>query len=350
MENPEGPWHEDLNEHEDLTDLDLNPLKVINCRRRIHRRNDAIRDVVEHIVGSAVEEIEKNNRNNSSLDDSDEQDSEENGAGGEDSDLSEENEDSPNEEETQLLSNLSCQFCNKLFTTKGSRRHHENIVHRKALEKGFRCLCDKVFSNTTSLKYHQLKAHGKAISCHECGKDFKDFKKFIVHRRSEQGKPELPAVVKCGKCQRVISRNKLKRHMREVHKIPVTNPNKEPARKTHSCNHCGKQFKRVVNMLRHVEETHAAAKQKGWKCGQCDKSFTLERNQKLHLKRHHSPFFKTFSCSQCEKSFKQKGSLTRHQEEKHSDSSGFPCPSCGKPFGRKTNQERHSKICKILNK
>ena len=82
MENPEGPWHEDLNEHEDLTDLDLNPLKVINCRRRIHRRNDAIRDVVEHIVGSAVEEIEKNNRNNSSLDDSDEQDSEENGAGG----------------------------------------------------------------------------------------------------------------------------------------------------------------------------------------------------------------------------------------------------------------------------
>ena len=232
-------------------------------------------------------------------------------------------------------------------------------MHKKDPRKGAHCSwdvpgCDKVFSNMTSLKYHQLKAHGKAIQCHTCFKVFMNFKKFSEHRRNEQGKPEPPAVVKCGQCQSDISRKHLKRHMKEVHKVPVKTP-LEPAKKCHSCNHCGKQYKREDAVQRHIAETHSETKQKRSKCNQCEKSFTLERNLKLHfeVEHAHSPFFSTFNCLQCGKSFKRKADLKRHQKEKHitfTVDDVFSCPFCGKSFVRKSNQERHSKICQLQNK
>ena len=359
LENPEGPWM-----HEDDW---LNPQKVIISHRRRWRRDEEISDILEHLVSSAVDEIYEDNRTDSSNDECDdeiEQDthSEEDyqASEGEEKDSNEENDETPNKDEVQLLPDLSCQFCGKLFTTKGSKKHHENYVHKKDPRKGAHCSnwgvdsvpgCDKVFSNTTSLRYHQLKNHGKAIWCHICSKDFTDFKEFIEHRRKEQDKPGQPALVKCGQCQKKYSKKHLKRHLREVHEVK-TPPTKEPAKKYHSCHHCGKQYKRKEVMQRHVVETHSATKQNRRKCEQCEKSFTLERNLKLHVEveHAHSPFFTTFNCLQCGKSFRRKANLKRHQLEKHKEGNVHSCPSCGKSFARKSNQERHSISCELQNK
>ena len=213
--------------------------------------------------------------------------------------------------------------------------------------------CEKVFSSNTSLKYHQLKAHGKAIHCEKCSKEFSNFKEFVKHRSSEKGNPEIPVVAKCSICKIPISSHHLKRHMRVVHEKPTKNPLKEPA-EMHHCPDplCCQKFKRVENMQRHVKDFHSLTNQVKWKCEQCEKSYTLERNLKLHTERVHAqfPFFSTFNCNQCEKSFKVKGNLTRHKKEQHSDGEVFSCPSCGKCFKRKSNQMSHSYTCKKQTK
>ena len=80
---------------------------------------------MEQLVSSAVDKIYEDNRNDSSNDESDDESDqetyseEEHQASEEEENNSEENDDPTNIEETQLLSDLSCQFCGKLFTTKG---------------------------------------------------------------------------------------------------------------------------------------------------------------------------------------------------------------------------------------
>ena len=267
---------------------------------------------------------------------------------------SEEKDDSPNEDEVKHLAVLSCRFCSKMFTTGGSRKHHEKYMHLK--QKGVKCEnsegagCGKMFSNSTSLRYHKLKVHKEAIVCQKCLERFTDVREYLKHRRSELSKPQPSSKIKCEKCQQSISRDHFGRHMTEVHKIPRYNPFQKPTEKHHSCTHCDKQFKREENMKRHIEEEHSDQKSGGNICEQCGKSFTLERNLKQHLKNTHSPFFSSFNCDHCEMSFKLKASLKRHQKEKHTGDAVFSCPLCEKEFVRKSNMLCHSKTCKILNK
>ena len=338
---------------------ELNQHKIIINVRRDVRVEMEITNILKQLISSAVEEKEEDRRNDSGDEDSDGDEATES----EVEDQAIEDWSDENEEVAQALSAISCQFCNKLFSTKGNKEKHENYVHKRdpLSKSAYFCKlvdpgCEKFFSSMTSLRYHQLRAHGKAVTCVKCWKKFTNFSEFVKHRRShrssERGNQEALVGAKCKICKIPISSQNRKRHMREVHGIPTKNPLKEPAEK-HHCPHCRKQFGRVEKMRRHIEESHRfLTKQEKWKCGQCEKSFTLERNLKMHFERVHAhfPFFSTFNCLQCGKSFKVKGNLTRHQKEQHSDSEMFSCPSCGKCFERKSNQERHSITCKELTK
>ena len=42
-------------------------------------------------------------------------------------------------------------------------------------------------------------------------------------------------------------------------------------------------------------------------------------------------------CLDCSKIFKNKESLAAHRRDMHSGASVYPCPECGKTFGRKHN-------------
>ena len=312
-----------------------------------------IKGILEQLISDVVEEKEQDGRNDSDDDEDSARDEE---TESEVEDQASED-DEGDDEKARDLSARSCQFCNKLFSTKGNKEHHENCFHKRdhVGKSAYSCKlvdskCKRVFSSKTSLRYHQLRIHGKAVSCEKCSKEFTDVKEFVEHKRSEHSNPERPVVVECKICKIPITGH-LKRHMREVHEMPTKNPLKEPAEK-HHCPHCSVQFKRVENMQRHIEEAHSLSNKKKWKCEQCEKSYTLERNLKLHIEHAHAqfPFFSTFNCYQCEKSFKQKADLKRHQKEQHSDGEVFSCPSCGKSFGRKSNQKRHSNTCKKQKK
>ena len=308
---------------------------------------------MEELISDVVEKIEKErDRMDDSFSDGD---------GEMESEVEVQASEDPSDEsevDEVALSARSCQFCNKLFSTKGNKEDHEKYVHKKGpiSKSAHFCKladpgCGKVFSSKTSLRYHQLRAHGVAVCCEKCSKEFSNFKEFVKHRRSERGDKELPVVAKCSICKDHISSKNLKRHMREVHEIPTKNPLKELDEMWH-CPKCSREFKRVEKLQRHLAETHSPSNQKKWNCGQCEKSFFFERNLKSHTERVHThfPFYSTFNCNQCEKSFKVKGNLTRHQKEQHSAGEMFSCPSCGKKFGRKTNQMRHTQTCKKVSK
>ena len=338
------------------TPPEVNQQKIIINGRRTKRVEQEMAEIVRQLISDAVEKIDEEIRNGSSDESYGDEETESEEDDQTSGDCSEDGED---DEAAQGLSARSCQYCNKLFSTTGNKENHENYMHKKdpIAKKSHSCKldpgCEKVFSSNTSLKYHQLKAHGKAIHCEKCSKEFSNFKEFVKHRSSEKGNPEIPVVAKCSICKIPISSHHLKRHMRVVHEKPTKNPLKEPA-EMHHCPDplCCQKFKRVENMQRHVKDFHSLTNQVKWKCEQCEKSYTLERNLKLHTERVHAqfPFFSTFNCNQCEKSFKVKGNLTRHKKEQHSDGEVFSCPSCGKCFKRKSNQMSHSYTCKKQTK
>ena len=144
---------------------------------------------VDTPVRNAVVEIGRENSYTSSID-SDEANQEENFEeeyeGSEEERDGEEDEDSPNEDEVKHLAVLSCRFCHKMFSTGGSRTHHEKYMHLK--QKGVKCRtlpdgngCGKMFSNETSLRYHRLKVHKEAIVCYKCRERFTEFKDYLKH-------------------------------------------------------------------------------------------------------------------------------------------------------------------------
>ena len=54
------------------------------------------------------------------------------------------------------------------------------------------------------------------------------------------------------------------------------------------------------------------------------------------------------SCKVCGQMFKHFYTFTQHYKEQHSSThkQNFPCPICGKSFGRKSNMSRHTKTHK----
>ena len=105
------------------------------------------------------------------------------------------------------------------------------------------------------------------------------------------------------------------------HLCPVTFPSKEKAvrhfREVHQdssyvCPKCGKQFKRLANVLIHQKSVHGS--EKGGKCTvstehhcvQCPIKFKEKKHLKEHIKRKHQNFIKSGSSFYiCEKYFEE---------------------------------------------
>lgn len=104
------------------------------------------------------------------------------------------------------------------------------------------------------------------------------------------------------------------------------------------CNICGKQFKKPIDLRRHVR-THT--KEKPFTCEICSKSFALLCTLKSHLKIHEETKH-FFSCQVCSKKFTCKGSLTVHLRI-HTASKPYGCPHCSLSFRTTGHRQSHIK-------
>lgn len=122
--------------------------------------------------------------------------------------------------------------------------------------------------------------------------------------------------------------------------VPITIENNETieCRPDRKCNICGKEFKKPIDLRRHIR-THT--KEKPFTCEICSKSFALLCTLKSHLITHEENKV-LFSCQVCSKKFSCKGSLTVHLRI-HTASKPYACPHCSLSFRTTGHRQSHVK-------
>lgn len=99
-----------------------------------------------------------------------------------------------------------------------------------------------------------------------------------------------------------------------------------------SCADCNQAFNDQITLTKHQEEVHT--QDKSFHCSQCDKSFKELRTLRLHLKIHNSDYPE--HCEVCKKGFRTKWQLKQHLMD-HGGKRPYPCPECS--FTCKTKQQ-----------
>eukprot|EP00092_Neocalanus_flemingeri_P021639 GFUD01023471.1.p1 GENE.GFUD01023471.1~~GFUD01023471.1.p1 ORF type:complete len:707 (+),score=124.40 GFUD01023471.1:348-2468(+) len=99
-----------------------------------------------------------------------------------------------------------------------------------------------------------------------------------------------------------------------------------------SCADCNQAFNDQITLTKHQEEMHT--QDKNFHCSQCDKSFKELRTLRLHLKIHNSDYPE--HCEVCKKGFRTKWQLKQHLMD-HGGKRPYPCPECS--FTCKTKQQ-----------
>jgi hypothetical protein len=84
----------------------------------------------------------------------------------------------------------------------------------------------------------------------------------------------------------------------------------------HTCNECGKQFKRKVYLRNHIQKNICDKyKTMPFECKLCNKRYSLKKTLAQHIKNKHKtrdPKLDVTSCLMCNKKFSSKSNMKRH--------------------------------------
>lgn len=188
------------------------------------------------------------------------------------------------------LSEHTCEYCSKRFSSKAYLRKH-TLIHTDFL---YACKsCDETFKERQQLRSHEKTHTGQRnFLCCICGDSFARNDYLRVHMRRHNG--EKP--YKCRYCIKAFPRaTDLKVHER-YH--TGTKPN--------LCNTCGKSFHRAYNLTIHMR-THTG--ERPYQCDQCPKSFSQSNDLKAHIRRHTGERYK---CPHCDAYFLQLYHMRNH--------------------------------------
>ncbi|KAK5638369.1 hypothetical protein RI129_012664 [Pyrocoelia pectoralis] len=106
----------------------------------------------------------------------------------------------------------------------------------------------------------------------------------------------------------------------------LVNGKQEIVVKHHSCDICGKMFKRREHLYQHMK-LHTGFRP--FVCENCNKSFLRKEHLLRHMIAHSGQ--KNYTCTICDKSFSRNDNLLKHKKI-HSKQSSFTCEVCQKQF------------------
>merc|ERR1711936_186919 len=174
----------------------------------------------------------------------------------------------------------SCNICNYVCKNISSLRKHMTL-HKGQTTCQY---CEKVYSSKSNLELHIKTIHTKEFkfTCEVCGYKCNTKDNFVKHLRVHTGEKPFH----CELCEfRTGDQSSLISHRRTHEKLTG---------KTYTCNLCGKSFDRLFDLRRHKEVVHVGGKKQ-----------PTEKNIQVP------------KCSLCDQSFKSLKLLSKHKNEDH---------------------------------
>jgi hypothetical protein len=166
----------------------------------------------------------------------------------------------------------------------------------------------------------------RVYACTICNKVFD--RPYRLTRHIQIHDPNRPRVT-CQVCDRSFTRHDtLESHMMSMHSDERPYHCQYPS--------CKKNFATQSALVNHVK-VHTDGKP--YKCLECDSSFTLLLEYKLHMRQAH-PDTKNLRCGDCYRVFPDTESLETHRSVEHL----LECEICGKSFARLAYLQLHVQI------
>ncbi|XP_013391726.1 zinc finger protein 84 [Lingula anatina] len=251
--------------------------------------------------------------------------------------------------------NLPC-FKSPSLISKKKLKRTRFMKHKP--RKIYACIHCEYISSHKSHYFDHVEQHNKTcdFSCEECSKQFKTNHNLRQHRRLVHNKDKK----QCPKCLDLFSTVELENHRQScmaeskgwvcsvckmtLHSWSALRKHKQSHSKDEkdaalSCNECQQVFANVRNLRMHVENIHQ--KLKRFKCESCDKQFYLQKDYKMHMKRHQGE--KNHTCSDCTKQFYTFQELKQHRLV-HTGDKPYPCSFCREKFRDRSTRMRHQQL------
>ena len=233
----------------------------------------------------------------------------------------------------------SCVKCNMNNFEKEEILTHLAVVHDEKVKCNS---CDFRSFPPERVSKHIRMIHNK---CSDCFQQFNNPQELDLHMNTmhkkamvglKEAKAKGPSVVKCDYCDYTGPKGSVKMHMSRIHKGDLRYKyfcefcdfktymktkivdHAERRQKHDSLSYCdieGCEFKSCTwfGLVFHKARTHGVTKHaKRFKCGYCDKTFTLHNNFSNHVRKQHQGEKGKFSCTLCDFKTFDKFYLKKH--------------------------------------
>ena len=233
-------------------------------------------------------------------------------------------------------SKWQCNECDKSYKTKDSLRKHKDIHKKgpKKTMKGTQLICKtchKKYDGKRALLSHISQVHKsmKEFQCEFCNKIFKSKGNLVQHHKIHKDKTvAAPIIVKCPLCQENLSINDSQSHVNSLHKkfknqfccnicqikFPLLHFFKQHNLKVHSgvadilAEDKNEEYDKEVDILANMNKLEEEEEDDINECNMCHEQF----DQLADLKRHLQDCAKLSVCNFCDKTFLSEEYLELH--------------------------------------
>ena len=227
---------------------------------------------------------------------------------------------------------ISCELCDKIFTSVRAFKNHLAFQHEPTLSKEDCLECGKSFKSDIHLRQHLQRTHQNIskYECDVCGKRVKTIHELREHFLNVHDRVRM----KCDICNMNFSASYINAHRLGHYGIK------------HKCDVCSKTFKHKRTLRFHFEKVHNEYDSPRPICGQCNKEFTQKSGLKRHISLVHQKS-ELVLCKKCNIKFASKRNLANHMKHIH-ERFRYECNVCTKDFASRSSLASHSSLHEAL--